>query len=67
MGKEVTRDYSPTSIEADDLKPCPFCGERLVLQDDHHGSWFGHSGYHCECATTQVHDQIDLRRWNTRA
>jgi hypothetical protein len=48
--------------------PCPFCGERLVIHEDHHGQWVAHAREPgpCECSTSQLHDEDDLRRWNTR-
>lgn len=50
------------------LKPCPFCGESLIEQNDHHGTWMAHYNPmgNCECALTQLFDNEDARRWNTR-
>ncbi|HEU0038026.1 MAG TPA: hypothetical protein VFR76_02015 [Verrucomicrobiae bacterium] len=51
-----------------DLAPCPFCGEKLVQHDDHHGTWWAHKnevGY-CWASVEQIHDDEDARRWNVR-
>lgn len=49
--------------------PCPFCGERLVVYDDHHGSWVSHRDEPGPCidSTVQLMDEDDLRRWNSRS
>lgn len=49
--------------------PCPFCGEALVVKDDHHGEWWGHRNEHSGCfaGIDQLHDVDDLKRWNRRA
>jgi hypothetical protein len=48
--------------------PCPFCGESLVVKSDHHGEWVAHDKEPgpCESSTSQLHDETDLTRWNTR-
>lgn len=53
---------------ADKCLPCPFCGERLVAKNDHHGWWVAHANEcgGCECSTSQIHDARDIARWNTR-
>lgn len=50
-------------------KPCPFCGERLVVRSDHHGHWVAHEQEPGPCfdSVAQLMDEDDLRRWNTRA
>lgn len=55
-------------IEELRLLPCPFCGERLVIQDDHHGKWWAHQHEPGPCfdSTAQVMDQKDADAWNTR-
>ena len=60
--------YEATKIQPDDLRPCPFCGQKLVLLDDHHGSWYAHkdNGGYCEASYTQLFDAEDVKRWNTR-
>lgn len=48
--------------------PCPFCGERLVPHDDHHGYWVAHdrSPGPCFLSTIQLLDTVDLAGWNQR-
>lgn len=52
-----------------DLKPCPFCGERLVLKEDHHGQWWAHRSEpgSCFASTSQIFDEEDAAAWNKRA
>lgn len=54
---------------ADRSKPCPFCGERLVVKSDHHGEWIGHHHEVGPCweSIGQLFDEDDLKRWNVRA
>lgn len=51
-----------------DLKPCPFCGEHLVENNDHHGKWLEHKDIfaYCPCAVNQLHTEDDYKQWNTR-
>ena len=55
-------------IKGVSLKPCPFCGEQLVLSSDHHGEWWAHKLEPGPCidSTTQLHDAKDFAQWNTR-
>lgn len=49
--------------------PCPFCGERLVVANDHHGYWLQHAGHLssvCFDSVAQVLNDDDLARWNRR-
>ncbi len=48
--------------------PCPFCGQRLIVKGDHHGSWVGHKNETGPCfqATAQIHFEEDLAEWNVR-
>lgn len=51
-------------------KRCPFCGERLVVRDDHHGCWLAHKdelGGDCIVSVIQVLNEEDLQAWNQRA
>jgi hypothetical protein len=48
-------------------KPCPFCGERLVNNNDHHGFWAEHRGNSkCFLRFYQILDQEDASGWNSR-
>jgi len=51
------------------LSPCPFCGESLVVHEDHHGKWIAHN-YEphdwCPCGVVQIHDLSGMTEWNTR-
>jgi hypothetical protein len=49
-------------------KPCPFCGERLVVSSDHHGFWVAHREEPGPCfdSTAQLLGPEDLPRWNQR-
>lgn len=51
-----------------DLAPCPFCGEKLVQHDDHHGTWWAHKNEvgSCWASVEQIHDNDDAKRWNKR-
>lgn len=51
------------------LKPCPHCGEHLVLKGDHHGEWWGHRNDIARClhSITQIVDDDDFQEWNRRA
>jgi hypothetical protein len=53
----------------DKALPCPFCGERLVVKDDHHGAWMGHRNESSNCfeSVGQIFNNDDLAGWNTRA
>ena len=48
--------------------PCPFCGERLVVSNDHHGCWVGHKQEPGPCffSVAQLIDETDLIGWNKR-
>ncbi len=50
-------------------KPCPFCGEKLIVHTDHHGAWLAHRNITGPCfeSIAQVMDNRDLMGWNTRA
>jgi len=50
------------------LKPCPFCGERLIKTSDHHGEWYGHKDEMMWCPVTmfQITDWNDCEFWNRR-
>ena len=56
-----------TIIMASKASPCPFCGARLVAEDDHHGSWIGHPSNGCIIDHMQIMDGEDLDGWNKRA
>ena len=62
--------YIPTEdekIAKFDLKPCPFCGEKLILTGDHHGDYWEHpQRTRCYERIAQVLDEDDMARWNTR-
>jgi hypothetical protein len=49
--------------------PCPFCGERLVARNDHHGWWIAHKNETGKCieSVMQLFDEEDLMAWNTRS
>jgi len=48
--------------------PCPFCGEQLVVQSDHHGFWVAHKNEPGPCVMSihQIFDESDLAEWNVR-
>jgi hypothetical protein len=50
------------------LFPCPFCGENLILNSDHHGQWWEHRNIMSKCpaSVTQIHNNEDVKIWNTR-
>lgn len=48
------------------LLPCPFCGARLEVRDDHHGEWVGHPESDCLENIVQIFDERDVERWNRR-
>jgi hypothetical protein len=52
----------------DTLKPCPFCGERLVIHTDHHGEWIAHrlEPGPCIISTIQIFNKADAIMWNRR-
>ena len=61
--------YTPISdeeIARFDLKPCPFCGKKLILTGDHHGAYWEHPDDDCWNRVSQVVDAEDMDRWNTR-
>lgn len=64
----MSRDYEPHTVKSK-LLPCPFCGEELVEQSDHHGTWMAHRNEpaDCECGVTQIFNEKDAARWNTRS
>ncbi len=49
--------------------PCPFCGESLVVHEDHHGCWLAHRQEPGRCieSVVQLLDAQDLERWNERS
>jgi hypothetical protein len=51
-----------------DLLPCPFCGERLEVKNDHHGSWIAHRKEPGPCieSVVQLFTAEDAKEWNTR-
>lgn len=51
------------------LKPCPYCGEKLVAKGDQDGRWYGHRDEAGKCwqATARICDEEDARRWNVRS
>ena len=58
------------NMPIDDLKllPCPFCGESLVIKDDHHGEWWAHKNLSgCFLSLIQVSDEKGAIAWNKRA
>ena len=61
-----------SKVDFDDMakraEPCPFCGERLVVKSDHHGKWLAHRREPGPCweSVAQIHDEDNLRDWNTR-
>jgi hypothetical protein len=50
------------------LKPCPFCGQKLVEKSDQDDKWHGHRDEAVDCwaANARIHDEEDAKRWNTR-
>jgi len=48
------------------LKPCPFCGNKLVLNKDHHGYYWEHNDLNCPCSANQILDKRDMNTWNKR-
>jgi hypothetical protein len=55
---------------AQDLLPCPFCGERLAVHEDEFGQWIAHRREPhpwCPAGTEQIHDERHAESWNTRA
>ncbi|WP_130228895.1 Lar family restriction alleviation protein [Bradyrhizobium sp. Leo121] len=52
-----------------ELLPCPFCGEKLVEHDDHHGTWWAHRSElgDCPISVHQIFDERDAEEWNKRA
>ena len=61
--------YIPPSdkvIAGFDLKPCPFCGKKLILTSDHHGAFWEHPDGSCWERVAQVVDEKDADAWNTR-
>lgn len=61
-------DWCNANVES--AKPCPFCGERLIVHTDHHGAWLAHKDEatgECFESIAQVMDADDLARWNTRS
>ncbi len=50
-------------------KPCPFCGERLVVHNDRHGAWIGHKNELSQCfdAGSLIMDSDDVSLWNMRS
>ena len=65
----MKREEDAKSLAARAL-PCPFCGERLAVANDHHGYWLQHRdhvGGDCFDNVAQVLNEADLARWNRRA
>lgn len=57
------------SVDLECVKRCPYCGEHLELNDDHHGAWLEHKDPHksdCFDGQVQLHTQRDLDMWNSR-
>lgn len=71
-GEKITNNlseqYRLTAL-ASNAKPCPFCGERLVAKNDHHGWWVGHRQEPGPCfeSVVQLFDESELKDWNCRA
>ena len=64
----IAKDRSdPHTSEGGTLKPCPFCGQSLVLMSDHHGEWWGHEWNGCHEDVVQIHTKADADRWNRRS
>lgn len=56
------------NILAAKAKPCPFCGQYLVIANDHHGFWLAHpEPTKCFEGIAQILDAADLQQWNQRA
>jgi len=51
------------------LKPCPYCGEKLVEKGETDSKWYGHKDEAGECwaSAARIRDEVDANRWNTRA
>ena len=67
MGQDI-RSMTDAEIEKADLLPCPFCGEKLIIHDDHHGIWWAHRDEPGPCflSTIQILDLEDVKGWNKR-
>jgi hypothetical protein len=82
MMKDIEDRSADASLAIEPLKPCPFCGEHLVLKGDYNDesgwNYYAHADEDGECVMrshrvgTNVFDmntpgKEDSRRWNTRA
>jgi hypothetical protein len=72
MGDQVS-DFDQASLDwaeanVQRAKPCPFCGERLIVHTDHHGAWLAHRNYlgRCSVSVIQIDDGEELDMWNIR-
>lgn len=60
-------DFIKLPFKISELKPCPFCGERLVIDSDHHGEWAAHKDdSKCWLRCDQVITAEHRERWNKR-
>ena len=62
--KEVDdREWYETELKK--LLPCPFCGDRLRVGEDHHGWWIEHNhSASCLISFMQLYDLGDFKKWN---
>lgn len=62
MNKTIAKSIAGKAL------PCPFCGERLVVKNDHHGYWVAHEQEPGSCfdSTIQLMSKADCDKWNTR-
>ena len=61
------KEYEKYNKIAETILPCPFCGEKLVVHDDHHGCWIAHANLdHCIISHIQIFEGKEVERWNTR-
>lgn len=72
MGDQVS-NFDQTSLDwaeanVQRAKPCPFCGEKLMVKTDHHGAWLAHRNEFGVCfeGMAQLMDEDELKSWNSR-
>ena len=51
------------------LKPCPFCGEKLIVKEDDDDKWIEHGNSHGPCLLLGfcITDKEEIEEWSTRA
>jgi len=66
MDYDLMTDEEYKELDEAEVKPCPFCGAEIDLEDDHHGAYYVHPDNNCLLDRYSLLDVERVKLWNKR-